>query len=266
MEYCSLIFLDEITERQWLDSSDGAIISSSLQEVSLLGKLGCTLEVYLDSRLRGFGLGSLILLLSLQDFLLALGLPHVLDTNMNTLFNNSSIDYLVDTHTHSRLGDVENDSSSSVVSLVGHALVDRGIGKDVHIVANLDIHQVLRKVNRSLVSEAFRKHVARTRPKTKRVRHLVSSLQETFEQQAEENVRNSFRENKVMCCPRRKSPSRLQAELVYHLHVTSIAPLPELDKPYIPLPNGQSQIHSLCNSAITAGWWPQHPCRSTNFN
>lgn len=171
-----IISLNEITERQWLDSGNNTIVSRRLEEIGLLGKLGRTLEVDPDSRLGSFRLGRLILLLSLQDFLLALGVSHVLNANMNTLFENSSVDQLVHTHTDGRLGNVENDSSSSVVSLVGHTLVDGRIGKDVHVVTNLDFHQVLGKVDGTIFPELLGKHVARTRPDTKGVRHLVSVI------------------------------------------------------------------------------------------
>lgn len=158
-----LIILNEITEWKGLDGSDDAIDSSSLEEVSFLGLLWLTLEVYLDSGLSGLGLGSFVILLALQNFFLALGLSDVLNADMDTLFNNSSVDELVDTDSNSTLGDVENNTSSAVVSLVWHTLVDGGIGENINVVTNLDVHQVLGKVDRSMLPELLGKHVARTR-------------------------------------------------------------------------------------------------------
>lgn len=171
--YCFfVIVLDKITEWKRLDRSDFTIISGSLEEVSILWKLGSSLKIHLDSSLCGFSLGSFVVLLSLQDFLLALGWSDVLNANMNTLFDNSSIDQLVDTYTDGRLRNIEDDSSSSVVSLVGHTLVDRGIGENINIVTNLDLHQVLGKMNGTMLAKFLREHVSRTRSDTKRVRHV----------------------------------------------------------------------------------------------
>ena len=138
--YLSLVFLDEITEWQWLDGGDDTIVSGCLEEICFFGELWCALEVDLDARLGSFGLGGLVVLLSLQDFLLALGVSNVLNANMNTLLDDSSINQLVDTHTDGRFCNVEDDSCSSVVSLVGHTLVDRRIGENVDIVTHLYFH------------------------------------------------------------------------------------------------------------------------------
>lgn len=157
------IILNEITEWKRLDGGEDTIVSGSLEEVSCLWLLGLTLEVYLDSSLCSLGLGCFVVLLTLQNFLLTLGLSNVLDANMDTLFDNSSINKLVDTDTNGTLCYIKDDSSSTVVSLVGHTLVDGGISENINIVSNLDIHQVLRKVNGSMLPELLGKHVARAR-------------------------------------------------------------------------------------------------------
>jgi hypothetical protein len=165
--------LKEITERQRLDGGNlFAVVARGSQVVSCLGKRGGALQIDLDSCLACLILGSLVRLLACQDFLLALGFSDMLDSDMNTLLDDTSIDKLVHTDSNSRLGDVKDDSGTSVVSLVGHTLVNGRIGKDVHIVANLDVHEVLRKVDRSMFPMLLSKHVARTRPYTIGVRHL----------------------------------------------------------------------------------------------
>jgi len=97
----------------------------------------------------------------------------VLDSHVDALFEDASVDHLVDTDSDGGLGDVEDDSGASVVSLVGHALVDGGIGEDVHVVSDLDVHQVLGEVDGSVLPEFLGKHVARARSGSEGVGHLV---------------------------------------------------------------------------------------------
>ena len=172
---CLLLFcnLEKVTEWQWLNCSDRcAFASGSEQEIRVLWELWGALQVDLDASLASLLLGSLICDLSCQNFLLTLGLSNVLNTNMNTLLKNTSIHKLVDTNTDSRLGNVEDDSGSSVVSLVRHTLVDGWIRENVNIITNLDLHQILTKVDRSVLTELLGEHVARTRSCTEGVRHL----------------------------------------------------------------------------------------------
>lgn len=154
--------LDKI--REWQGLNGGYL--STIQVVSSLGKLGSTLEVDLLSRFACFLLGSFIFLFASDNFLLTLGGSNVFNADMNTLFNNASIDQLVDTDTNSRLGNVENNTSSSMVKLVGHTLVNRRIGENVDIISHLDLHEVLGEMNGSMLPKLFGKHVARTRPST----------------------------------------------------------------------------------------------------
>ena len=154
--------LDKIAERQRLDGSDSTIDTSSRKVVTILGSLRCPLQRFshgLSSSLICLLCG--ILHLALQKISLTLRFSHVLNANMNTLLDDTSVDELVDTNTDCRLGDIENDSSTSVVELVGHTLVHGGVGKNVNIVSDLHTHEVLGKVNRSMLSELLREHVAR---------------------------------------------------------------------------------------------------------
>lgn len=136
--------LHEIKERKRLDSTKNlTIITRLLEVVSLLGELGSPLQVDFDSSLCCFSLGSLVVLLALEDFFLTFGWSDVFDTDVDALFKNPTIDELVHTDTHCRLGNIEDDPGPAVVPLVGHTLVDGRIGKDVDVVSNLNFHQVL---------------------------------------------------------------------------------------------------------------------------
>lgn len=170
--------LDKITEGKRLDRSDfGSLATRCLQEVRILGGLGLTLQIYLDSSLSGLLLCSLVFLSTLDNLLLALGFSYVLNTHMDTLFDDASVHQLVHAHTDGGLGDIKDNTSASVVTLVGHTFVNGGVGKDVHVISHLDVHQVLRKVNGAMLTELLGEHVARTRPDTVRVRHLAWFLQ-----------------------------------------------------------------------------------------
>ena len=87
----------------------------------------------------------------------------MLNTNMDTLLKDTSVNLLVDTDTDGRLGYVENDTGTSVVVLVGHTLVDGRVGEDINVVTNLDGEHVLGEVGHAMLPELLGKHVARTR-------------------------------------------------------------------------------------------------------
>lgn len=154
--------LNKVTERKRLDGGDDTISSSSSNEVSYLGLLGLSLQVDLYSGLHGLSLCLLVRNLTCNNLSLALGLSDVLDTYMNTLLDDTSVNGLVDTYSDSRLGYVENDSSASVVVLVGHTLMDGGVGEDIDVVTNLDGHLVLGKGGKSMLTELLGKHVPGT--------------------------------------------------------------------------------------------------------
>jgi hypothetical protein len=54
--------------------------------------------------------------------------------------------------------------------------MNSGVGKDVDIITDLDLHQVLRQMNGTMLTVLLGEHMARTRPESKGVRHGVSSL------------------------------------------------------------------------------------------
>lgn len=96
----------------------------------------------------------------------------MLDTYMNTLLNDTSVNGLVDTYSNSGLGYVENDSSTSMVVLVGHTLVDGGVGEDIDVITNLDRHLVLGKGGKSMLTELLGKHVPGTGAYSEGMRHF----------------------------------------------------------------------------------------------
>lgn len=154
--------LDEVTERKRLDGGDNTVLSSSLEEVSFLGLNRLTLKVHLYSSLLGLNLGELIGNLTRKDLLLTSGLPDVLDTNVNTLLENASVDGLVDTNSNGRLGYVEDDSSAAVVVLERHTLVNGRVAEDVDVITNLYRHEILRKIGQTMLTVFLLKHVTGT--------------------------------------------------------------------------------------------------------
>ena len=100
----------------------------------------------------------------------------MLNADMNALLENSAIDEFVDTDTNGGLGDVEDDTRASVISLVRHSFVNGRVCEDVDIVADLDIHEVLRKVDRTMLPVLLGEHVARTRSDAIRVGHVFERL------------------------------------------------------------------------------------------
>jgi len=157
------IYLDKITEWKRLDGGDFTIVSSSFEEVGYLWCLWLTFEAHLFSAGSCSLLCNLVAGLTGDDFLLTLGRTNMLDADMNALLNDTSIDWLVDTDSDGTLGYVEDNSSTSMVVLVGHTLVDGRVGEDVDVITNLDRKQVLSKARKSAFAELLGEHMTRTR-------------------------------------------------------------------------------------------------------
>ena len=158
-----IISLEQVTERKRLDGGNSSISSRSDKEVSFLGLDGVTLQVNLLATLTSSLLGSLVGFDTGDDLLLALGLADVLDTNMDTLLKDASVDILVHTNTDGRLGNIEDDTGTSVVVLVGHTLMDTGVGENINVIADLHGKHVLGEGGQAMLPELLGKHVARTR-------------------------------------------------------------------------------------------------------
>jgi len=161
------IFLNQITERKRLNSGNFSISARCGKEVSFLGGLSLTLQVHLFTSLASSLLGSLVGLDTLNNFLLTLGLTDVFNSDMDTLLKNTPVDKLVHTNTNGGLGHIENNTSTSVVVLVRHTLVDGRVGEDVNVVSNLHRDEVLGEVGQTTLAKFLREHVARTRSDTK---------------------------------------------------------------------------------------------------
>ena len=58
------------------------------------------------------------------------------DSQVNSLFEVSVTNNFVDNNTNSRLGDVVNDTSLTLVVLMWHTLLDRTIGLDINDITN----------------------------------------------------------------------------------------------------------------------------------
>jgi len=91
---------------------------------------------------------------------------------VHALFDVAIADDLVDDDTDGMRGDVVHDSSPSVVELVGHALLLRGVCLDVDNISDTIRNKECRNFDVAMFFEAPREHMARTRPVTVRVRHF----------------------------------------------------------------------------------------------
>jgi len=107
-----------------------------------------------------------VLLHPVEESLSPLGVPHVLHTDVNSLFDESVSNTLVDDHTNGAGCNVVDNSSSAVVEFMGHALLLSGIGFDVHIVSNPVRNKEGRQFDGAVFFEPPLEHVARTRPQT----------------------------------------------------------------------------------------------------
>ena len=103
--------------------------------------------------LLGLVLESIIFLNSFDESLSAVGDDNMLSSDVNSLFDVSTVDLLEESDTDSSWVDVEDLSGSSVVEMVRHTLVDSGIGHNSDEVTNLDMGQVGGHVDSSVASE-----------------------------------------------------------------------------------------------------------------
>jgi len=127
----------------------------------------------------------LVLVDSVDEAQSALGVLDVLDSKVDSLWQDIASHSLVDDHTDGVLGDVVDSTSLTVVDLVWHALLDGTVALDVNDVASsVDVH-VGGKAWHTLVSEGLGEHVTGTPSLTMSVRHLrkvgLSKSREEFD-------------------------------------------------------------------------------------
>lgn len=111
----------------------------------------------------GLTLQSGVLLDSVQEFLTALGVLDVLNTEVDTLLEVSVTNNLVDDDTNRGLGDVVDDTSSTLVPLVWHTLLDSTVTLDIDNVADLVGLHVSGQWNDTILLEVPLEHVTSTR-------------------------------------------------------------------------------------------------------
>ena len=136
------------------DNLHRSVKLSELNGVEVLDGLGNddVLSGGLDGSSLGIGLWLLFLLsLFLKGIVLfnsgdesntGLRLSDVLDSHVDSLGNNSSVDGLVDNDTDGMSSDIEDSTSLTVVELVRHTLVDGTVGNDINVVTHLVVDKV----------------------------------------------------------------------------------------------------------------------------
>lgn len=156
------VTLDRLDESLVSKRSNGERVVGLVDGKGLGLSGGAGLSSELDNLVLGLGLLSLEIvgLDSVKELLSALGVLDVLDSEVDSLLHESVANNLVDDDANSGLGHVVDDSSSAVVELVGHTLLDGTVGSDVNNVSNLVGLQVDGHGDSSVLLEVPREHVS----------------------------------------------------------------------------------------------------------
>ncbi len=108
----------------------------------------------------GFSLYSVVLSDSVQEFLSAGGKSEMLDSDVESLGDDSVSDLLVDDDAQSSGVDVENCTGSAVVVLVWHTFVDGTIADDIDNISDFVGGEIFRHSDGSVASESFLEFVS----------------------------------------------------------------------------------------------------------
>lgn len=120
----------------------------------------------------GGNLEGVVLLDSLDESLSRSGLSDMLNSDTDPLWDNSSIDLLVDNDTDGDSGDVENSSGLSVVELVWHTLMDGTIGDDINVISNFVVDEISVEWSSSMLLVRFREKISSSCSLTVRMYHF----------------------------------------------------------------------------------------------
>ena len=116
------------------DSSLNDVLFSGLG-VDSLGRDGL-------AGLIGFSLKLVVFLNSSKEVKSGGRLSEMLESNVDSLFDDSISNFLVDDNTDSSGVNVEDSTSSSVIVLVGHTLMDGTIDDNINVITNVVVGQL----------------------------------------------------------------------------------------------------------------------------
>ena len=129
-------------------------------------------ETDLTSCLVGSDLLGVVFLSSLNELNVALGGAHVLNANVDSLGEDAVLHLLVNLNTNGARSHVPNATSTTVVVLVGHTLVNGTVALDVDLLTGLVDVQVSLTLQRSVSTEISSEQISGVSSVTKGVRHL----------------------------------------------------------------------------------------------
>ena len=138
----------------------------------LSGLLRNSLCEYLGALGLGLSLQSVISADSDLESFAASTSADMLNSDVNSLGDDSASVLLVDDHSYCMLSNIENTAGLSVVELEGHALVDAAVSNDINEVAFLVRLHDLRKVHGAMLSEGLGEEVSGSGSVSVTVRHL----------------------------------------------------------------------------------------------
>jgi len=133
---------------------------------------GNSLGVDLDTSGLGLSLLGVVLSHSSLEGFTALTSADMLNSDVNSLGDDSASVLLVDDNTDGVLGNIEDATGLSMIEFVGHTLVDGTVSNNVNEVTLLVSLHDLRQMNWTMLSEGLREEVSGSRSVSVTVRHL----------------------------------------------------------------------------------------------